>query len=277
MKIMDNKVKIFTATHKEAKLYGDNSYIFLNVGADLHPNTNISNAINDNANSDNISDRNDIYCELTGLYYVWKHCNDMDIKGLVHYRRFLANKQFAINPNSTILKSEEIETLLNTHDIILPTLSKKDGARGGYFTIKESIPEFCIYRLVRPSIEKLHPEYLNEFEREFTLEKMVYANIMICKKELFNEYCEWLFDILFDVEKNLQESPFGIAPREMGYISEYLLNVWVRHKHLKIAYKPMLFIERNDFFRDKIRIFLQGIGLRSIVAMAEKIYIKIKK
>ena len=106
---------------------------------------------------------------------------------------------------------------------------------------------------------------------------MAYANIMICKKELFNEYCEWLFDILFDVEKNLQESPFGIAPREMGYISEYLLNVWVRHKHLKIAYKPMLFIERNDFFRDKIRIFLQGIGLRSIVAMAEKIYIKIKK
>lgn len=35
----------------------------------------------------NIDVKNSLYCELTGMYYLWKHGND-EIVGLEHYRTY---------------------------------------------------------------------------------------------------------------------------------------------------------------------------------------------
>ena len=40
---------------------------------------------------DNIDDLNPWYCELTGLYHLWKNTTD-DIIGLEHYRRYFVKK-----------------------------------------------------------------------------------------------------------------------------------------------------------------------------------------
>ena len=42
-------------------------------------------------NGDNIDRFNPFCCELTGLYYMWKHGDD-EIVGLEHYRRYLSVK-----------------------------------------------------------------------------------------------------------------------------------------------------------------------------------------
>ena len=272
-----NKINIYVAVHKPATLYGDSCYRFIHVGADLHPEVYIDGALKDNGNSDNISVKNDIYCELTGLYYLWKHVNDIEYIGFVHYRRFLAHKQFALQPNNVILTEQDYLNLLNKVDVVLTPPTKKYGERCGYFTIKEDIPEFCFYRLVKPSIARLFPEYLEAFEQEFITPTMSYGNIMACKKTLFNEYCEWLFAILFDVEQNLRNSPFNVSAREMGYFSEYLLNVWIRKKQLTVSYKPVCFINKRETLIDKTRIYMQAMGLQFIVAGAEKIYAKLRK
>ena len=78
-----NNVKIIVATHKKYKMPEDEIYIPLQVGAEEKESLGYEK---DNT-GDNISSKNSYYCELTGLYWVWKNCSD-DYKGIVHYRRF---------------------------------------------------------------------------------------------------------------------------------------------------------------------------------------------
>lgn len=60
---------------------------------------------------DNIDFLNPWYCELTGLYYLWKHCDD-DIVGLEHYRRYFVNNK------NKLLSENEIKNILKDYDVI---------------------------------------------------------------------------------------------------------------------------------------------------------------
>ena len=75
---------------------------------------------------------------------------------------------------------------------------------------------------------------------------MSFGNIMVCSKTLFDSYCKWLFDILFNIEKNIKESGDEVQARELGYYSEWLLNVWVRHEKLKVKYVPLFLPEEKS-------------------------------
>lgn len=77
--------KVFVITHKECEIPKVEGQYILLVGAE-----NKSEAIKcdfrDNT-GENISEKNKNYCELTGVYWIWKNV-DADIIGLCHYRRF---------------------------------------------------------------------------------------------------------------------------------------------------------------------------------------------
>ncbi len=276
---MVKRVKIYVASHKPIEKYGDECYQLIHVGAAQHEDVNIVGAVKDDYNPDNISSKNDIYCELTALYYVWKNVHDIDVTGLVHYRRFFTrNTRVVKNPNDIILTQEEILDALCEKDIILGSPSKKKYAVGGFFTNPLDVPEFAIYRNILPSIKLLYPEYVEDYYKEFFEPTMSFCNMMICKKDLFDQYCEFLFNILFDAEKRWKAMGIGIAPREMGYISEYILNCWIRHqKQLKICYKPIMLFEDTSKIGFKVHFLLGKLGLQKLNPMIDKVYARFIK
>ena len=55
-------------------------------------------------------------------------------------------------------------------------------------------------------------------------------NMMIAKREVLDQYCQWLFPILFELEKVVDvDGLSSFDARLFGRVSEILFNVWLRH------------------------------------------------
>lgn len=83
------KVKIYVVSHSAEdikNIRNDNIYTPLFVG--LNGKDNFGFLSDDTG--DNISEKNLNFCELTGLYWMWKN-SDANIIGLCHYRRYFVD------------------------------------------------------------------------------------------------------------------------------------------------------------------------------------------
>ena len=70
-------------------------------------------------------------------------------------------------------------------------------------------------------------------------------NMFIMKKEYFDNYCKWLFDILFELEKRCNPKEYDtFHARYLGRISELLLDVWINTNNLQ--YKEIKVIDMED-------------------------------
>ena len=75
-----------------------------------------------------------------------------------------------------------------------------------------------------------------------------FTNVFILQRDLFEGYCEWLFDVLFEVEKRTDLTNYSVAARRIyGYLAERLFNVYLRKIDLKSEEKLEL---DRIFFRN---------------------------
>ena len=52
--------------------------------------------------------------------------------------------------------------------------------------------------------------------------------MMFCKKELFDDYAKWLFDLMKKFESLIDISEYSTdQARIFGFLTERLLNVWI--------------------------------------------------
>ena len=94
-------------------------------------------------------------------------------------------------------------------------------------------------------IAEKYPAYLPDFDRVFFRNnRLSHFNMFVLPRERFEAYSAWLFDVLFEVERRIEIQDDPVQGRVMGYLSERLLSVWVRHNRLKICYKTVLMV--ND-------------------------------
>ena len=136
---------------------------------------------------ENIDNLNPWFCELTGLYWFWKNSKE-DIVGLEHYRRYFVNRR------NQLLSEDEIRTILETNDIIciranysyinppVTWLQKNDK---WYDTQKflTFIKAFVGNDYYKACIDHLYGNW------------HALGNMFICKKELIDEYCSFIFDL----------------------------------------------------------------------------------
>lgn len=226
----------------------ENGYKVLHVGN----NEDLKNYyIKDNI-GENISNRNSTYCELTGLFWIWKNSGEKedDIIGLVHYRRFFTSymeiyKSYLFNYKPKILSYTKIKKVLMDNDIILP-ISKKTVHTVKY--VYDYFHDSNDLEEVRKAISKLYPEYLVIFDKEMKKHRYYYANMMICKKAILEEYSNWLFDILFEVEKRIDLNKYtdSYQKRVFGFLAERLVQVWVKYNRMKIKELPVFNTEVKE-------------------------------
>ena len=199
---------IYIATHKKFNNPQLQNYCPIHVGAARGDDLGYER----DDLGENISSKNPNYCELTGLYWIWKNSTD-PYKGLVHYRRYFGRKSFL--GKKTIYSYDVLVQLLKDgNDIILP---KKE------FFLQSA------------------KEYMDSFENFFNQNKCSLFNMMFCKAEYFDQYCNWLFDILFELEGKIDLVALNnYQKRIFGFLSERLLNVWVSHNHLQVKYMNVI-------------------------------------
>ena len=242
-----SNIKIFICAHKEVPLPQHPYFLPVQAGAALHETIP---GYRPDSEGNNISIKNPHFCELTCHYWAWKNLKNVDIIGLNHYRRyfdfqkkwplFSADKRFISTADflSHPYLFPDLEKLLQKYDIILPGTRhwrvSNTQQYGNYHIAKD-------WEMLRQIIKEHSPQYIPAFEKTMDhSNKSVGYNMFITHWKHFEAYSEWLFDILFEVERRVPPIEDPIQSRIYGYMSERLINVFCEKHHLRIKNVPLI-------------------------------------
>lgn len=227
---------IYVVTHKNVSLNLNNDYVLIGVG-----NNSIDNEdIHDNT-MENISSKNESYCELTALYWIINNCND-DIIGLTHYRRIFTEED---DTSIKLIGMSEVRKILNDYDIILPPLHNC-GNESVYSHYSNAHYKKDM-NMTRKVIEEIYPEYIETFDEVMNSSFEYGFNMFISKRKTIKEYTNWLFNILFELENRIDINEYdNYQKRVFGFVSERIFNVWLRYNNLKIKELVILDPNKNE-------------------------------
>ena len=233
---------IYIAAHKAVELPELENYLPLQVGAE--GKADLGYLRDDTGQS--ISEKNPNFCELTGLYWIWKNRSD-DYKGLVHYRRYFGTSNLSARAED-IYTYDQMLRLLDGVDVVLPyTEYFKQNAKD------ELLVSCCtprIWEQLEHTVKSIHPQFADAFDRFFQNDECSLFNMLFCRRDVFDGYCQWLFSILFALEKQVDLAPLNDYQKRLyGFLAERLLNVWVSGNRLKARHVSVIQMETDLMFR----------------------------
>lgn len=230
------KLQILVVAHKsDPNTRNNGPYTAIQVGKALRPELDLG-ILKDNE-GDNISEKNANWSELTALYWAWKNISDVNYIGICHYRRYF---DIPVNENN-------VEKYLNGKDMIVikspKMLSRMERANNlMHMTSQED------YYIFADVFLGMYPQYRSQFVKYFYNSKVSYPyTMLITKKELFDQYCEFIFPVLFEVEKKIKGHGYTRLKRTMGYFGEWSLGLFIFCKGISVSPQPLLFFgEQNS-------------------------------
>lgn len=210
---------------------------------------------------ENISIKNKSYCELTAYYYAFKNLK-FDYAGLMHYRRIFSVKKFRLSDAKSYISyfSKRVRDLTSIKDInlfldnsfkiySLRELDDECSNLSKYF--KENDFDVILPRKITYAYLDMENQYaINHCAQQFQIfneliltrypnfidvidsvnrQKKIYTyNMFIMKRNLFINYHDILFDILFEMEKHIKlDLMNSYQGRVFGFLSERFLNYYI--------------------------------------------------
>lgn len=245
-----DKLKILVVCHKPSPVIQDDVYTPIHVGRAISKyQEEMADMIGDDT-GENISEKNPQYCELTAQYWAWKNLHDVNYIGFCHYRRIFN------------LDMSKVQYIMSNHDAIVSKFVF-DHPMWREIVNYVSIDDLSIMLMV---LKKKYPEY------EKTVINYLYSNVLypknmfVCSKKKFDEYAEWLFDILFECEKIIRLSGYTRGKRVLAYLGEYLLPVYLMHHHYRLKV-----LEYNSFEELHHQVSLKSKIIKRIILVYQEV------
>ena len=246
-------IRIFITTHKNVDK--PESRILQPVQVGLKPGSyRFPWAFHDDE-GENISAKNPMYCELTTQYWAWKNV-DAEYYGFCHYRRYFdfSDTEHEENPYGEImddyidadaireygLDDETIARTVRGYDVITTRygdLTSIIDELGTPKKIWEAAPKLIDKDLHRmyDILCAMHPDYKQDAIAFLNGNRSCFCNMFIMRKDIFHDYCAWLFPLLEAFERNTDMSHYSKeALRTPGHLAERLLNIYLMH-HQRIG------------------------------------------
>lgn len=189
----------------------------------------LPNIVATDAAGDHISARNQQFCELTVLYWIWKNAEE-DIVGLEHYRRHFILPEDWVNR----MKRNEVDVILPAPLYVAPSVAENYK--------KRHTPSDWEY-MMRYLKENRAAEY-GQAEDFFAKNLYSPCNMFIMRKIVLDELCAWLFPILFQTAGFVGEREDPYQNRYPGFLSERLISFYFEEhrERYKVVYADKNFL-----------------------------------
>ena len=259
------ELKILVSCHEES-FVPKNKYIFpIQVGT-KNSKKHFENMLHDDE-GENISEKNQRFCELTAQYWAWKNL-DTEYYGFFHYRRYLSfnenklkadvykNVKYGAIDNKFIeefcVQEDKIESFIGDYDLIVPepmdfkkdpSLSKRNQNNYGHYreSLYHNIDDFDN---VLSIVKRMYPNFAQYVDGYCKSRFGYFLNMYIMKKKIFHDYCSWLFPILEEFDKNKDYTNVSrYESRTPGLLSERLFGIYLMYLR---AEKPELKIRETQ-------------------------------
>lgn len=198
----------------------------IEAGAALRENL-LYETRDDYPNCVEISKKNPSWCEVTGLYWIWKN-DTHNITGLYHYRRIFR------------LSESRIKKVLKKYDVIA-------SERIIRYTIKELFEEFCpsgSFDVVLESLKQIHPEDYKIALETINSNHYFSGNMFVASHTWMDEYCKWFFPVIDEIEKRITEDEKD--DRYIGYVAELILFTTYLMRNISKVYGTNVCMLLND-------------------------------
>lgn len=273
---MNESVHIYVCYHTDGYFFSDDVFKPIHVGRAVSDKVL---PIHGDDIGDNFSSRNPEYCELTAVYWAWKNDSTADWIGLMHYRRLLdfSRSSFKVDRYGCIpvhllnddqirqfgLNAKSVYDLINTNSDVGAIVPKKWSVRNEGFDNLFDHYAFSPHHyskdlnLTRAVIAERFPGDVGTFDRVMDGDSGYFTNIFLLRRDIFKSYCEWLFEILFEVERRADLTNYSAQARRVyGYLGERLFNVFMESNRLDgvgVLELNRIFFERQDISKNALR------------------------
>ena len=249
---MSFDIKVLVATHKEYWMPNDKVYLPIQLGRAINPDLPYMG----DDTGDNISTKQPYYSELTAIYWAWKNVK-ADYIGINHYRRYFSNEHFHFfgeADKSKLFTYADFDKALQKAPVLLP--KERNYYISSRYEQYKNAHNINDLEICREVIQQKCPEYLSSFDIALSKTHGHILNMFVMRYDIFCSYCEWIFNVLFEIEKRIDIEGYDIYQKRVcGYLAERLLDVWLLKNKIDSIECNFVVLEKVNWIK-KIMRFL---------------------